>query len=267
MTETTGLETKVATATATATAITTITNYDELRAGGQVRKVPAQTFVEALATHLKNTGKINIPEWHDIVKTGTFKELCPNDPDWLFIRAASMLRHVYLRQGTGIGTFTRVYGGKARKTRSTRRPHFVHAAKGLHRYLLKQLEKMDLVSTGKDRKGRWMTAHGQKELDTIANRVLHTPPQRKVLLKIVAAAKEERPAAAAAAVAKPAKAPAKGGKGAKEADAKGKSGKDGKGKEKGKEGGGKPAKEGKGKEGKAAGKEGKGKGKKKESDS
>jgi hypothetical protein len=36
----------------------------------------------ALAAHFKKSAKIEVPEWADIVKTGTFKELCPQDPDW-----------------------------------------------------------------------------------------------------------------------------------------------------------------------------------------
>lgn len=30
---------------------------------------------------------MELPEWTDIVKTGTFKELAPYDPDWYYIRA------------------------------------------------------------------------------------------------------------------------------------------------------------------------------------
>jgi ribosomal protein S19E (S16A) len=33
------------------------------------------------------SAKIEVPEWADLVKTGTFKELCPQDPDWYFVRA------------------------------------------------------------------------------------------------------------------------------------------------------------------------------------
>ena len=30
---------------------------------------------------------MELPEWTDIVKTATFKELAPYDPDWYYIRA------------------------------------------------------------------------------------------------------------------------------------------------------------------------------------
>ncbi|KAL6189216.1 hypothetical protein ACLB2K_040605 [Fragaria x ananassa] len=68
--------------------------------------------------------EIELPEWIDIVKTATFKELAPYDPDWYYIRAASMARN--LRDGLGVDdAFKRVYGGSKRN--GSRRPHFVRA--------------------------------------------------------------------------------------------------------------------------------------------
>jgi len=139
-----------------------------------VKDVPAQIYVQAFAQHLKKSNKLELPDWHDIVKTGNYKELCPQDPDWYYIRAASIMRHLYLRPGTGIGAFTKVYGGRGRKTRSTRRPHFFRGAGGLVRHILKQLAELEFVAERKDRKGRFLTKTGQSELDTIASQVLAT---------------------------------------------------------------------------------------------
>jgi small subunit ribosomal protein S19e len=44
------------------------------------------------------------------VKTGTYKELAPYDPDWYYIRAASMARKLYLKPGIGVGKFKKIYG-------------------------------------------------------------------------------------------------------------------------------------------------------------
>jgi ribosomal protein S19E (S16A) len=33
--------------------------------------------------------QIQLPNWVDIVKTATFKELAPYDPDWYYIRAGT----------------------------------------------------------------------------------------------------------------------------------------------------------------------------------
>jgi small subunit ribosomal protein S19e len=57
------------------------------KVGVTVKDVPAQEFVQAYAQHLKRSGKIRVPKWSDLVKTATYKELSPYDPDWYYIRA------------------------------------------------------------------------------------------------------------------------------------------------------------------------------------
>jgi ribosomal protein S19E (S16A) len=42
-----------------------------------------------------------VPEWADLVKLGINKELAPIDPDWYFVRAASIARRLYIRSPTG----------------------------------------------------------------------------------------------------------------------------------------------------------------------
>ncbi|KAH0991610.1 hypothetical protein GBA52_003093 [Prunus armeniaca] len=59
-----------------------------------VKGVSPYVFVKAYAAHLKRYGKIGLPDWTDIVKTGTFKELAPYEPDWYYIRSASMARKI-----------------------------------------------------------------------------------------------------------------------------------------------------------------------------
>merc|ERR1712127_286235 len=129
---------------------------------------PAQ-FINALAEHFKGSGKIELPEWHDLVKTATFKEMCPMDPDWYYVRAASVARKLYLRGGVGVGAFTKVYGGSSHKSVET--PHFKKAARGVIRHVLHQLQELDIVGKKKDKKGRWITRNGQRELDTIAGQL------------------------------------------------------------------------------------------------
>jgi len=82
------------------------------KVGVTVKDVPAQEFVQAYAQHLKRSGKIRVPKWADLVKTATFKELSPYDPDWYYIRAASIARKVYLRGGLGVGKLRQLYGGR-----------------------------------------------------------------------------------------------------------------------------------------------------------
>ncbi|RVX02595.1 40S ribosomal protein S19-1 [Vitis vinifera] len=87
--------------------------------------------------------QIELPHWTDIVKTATFKELAPYDPDWYYVRAASMARKIYLRQGLGVGGFRRIYGGSKRN--GSRPPHFCKSSGSIARHILQQLEKMNII--------------------------------------------------------------------------------------------------------------------------
>jgi len=139
--------------------------------GSTLKDVPAQQFIAALAAHLKKSGKFELPHWHDLVKTSTARELAPLDPDWYYVRAASLLRKVYLRGGIGVGAFSKVYGGSGVRS-SASRAHFIRAARGLIRHILKQLETEDLIGKKKDAKGRYITSKGRKDLDTLAGQIL-----------------------------------------------------------------------------------------------
>ncbi len=52
----------------------------------------ADQFITAYASHLKRSGKLEVPIWVDIVKTGSFKELAPYDPDWYYTRAGAFTK-------------------------------------------------------------------------------------------------------------------------------------------------------------------------------
>lgn len=47
------------------------------------------------------TGKIEVPTWVDIVKTGAYKEQAPYDPDWFYVRAGELVRWDSRRRGEG----------------------------------------------------------------------------------------------------------------------------------------------------------------------
>lgn len=144
--------------------------------GATVKDVPANEFVVSLAQHFKRGQKFELPEWHDLVKTGTYKQLCPQDPDWYYVRAASMARKIYLRGGIGVGAFTKVYGGS--QNNGSAPAHFAYAAKGVHRHILQQLAQLDIVEKRKDKSGRFITSKGKKELDTIANQLVQFRAKR-----------------------------------------------------------------------------------------
>nr|CAG8623038.1 8031_t:CDS:2 [Entrophospora candida] len=58
---------------------------------------------------VKDVRKLEIPKWVDLVKTGPYKELAPYDPDWFYIRAASVARHIYLHSSVGVGALKKLH--------------------------------------------------------------------------------------------------------------------------------------------------------------
>ena len=109
----------------------------------------------------------------DLIKTGRYRELSPNDPDWYYVRAASIARKIYLKQGIGIGKFRKIYGSTYRK--GTRTEHFSKVSGGLIRHICQQLEKAGIVELyGKG--GRVITSAGMRDLDLIAGRCPSATP-------------------------------------------------------------------------------------------
>ncbi|KAF1859800.1 hypothetical protein Lal_00027982 [Lupinus albus] len=148
-----------------------------------VKDVSPHEFVKAYSSHLKRSGKIELPEWTDIVKTAKFKELAPYDPDWYYIRAgdlrkfnfvytASMARKIYLRGGLGVGAFRRIYGGS--KSNGSRPSHFCKSSGGIARHILQQLEINKIVEID-PKGGRRITSNGRRDLDQVAGRIVIAP--------------------------------------------------------------------------------------------
>jgi small subunit ribosomal protein S19e len=114
---------------------------------------------------------MEVPNWADVVKTGTYKELAPYDQDWFFVRCASMARKVYLKGPIGVGAFKKIHGGPS--NRGVKPNHFKTASGSVARACLKQLEAIGVVSKHAQG-GRIITPQGMRDLDRIAGRV--APP-------------------------------------------------------------------------------------------
>jgi len=135
-------------------------------AGGVgVRDVNAHTFVKAYAAHLKRSGNLAVPEWVDTVKTGPSRELGPLDPDWFYIRCASIARRIYLKPGIGVGALKTIYG--ARQNRGTRPSRHAKASGSVARKALQSLEKLKLLEADPNG-GRRVSPEGQRDLDRVA---------------------------------------------------------------------------------------------------
>ncbi|KAK1795452.1 hypothetical protein P4O66_010624 [Electrophorus voltai] len=133
--------------------------------GVTVKDVNQQEFVRALAAFLKKSGKLKVPDWVDIVKLAKHKELAPCDDNWFYIRAASTVRHLYLRGGVGVGSMIKIYGG--RKRNGVCPSHFSVASKNVARKVLQALEALKMVEKDPNG-GRRLTPQGTRDLDRIA---------------------------------------------------------------------------------------------------
>jgi small subunit ribosomal protein S19e len=112
--------------------------------------------------------QMEVPQWVDIVKTATFKEHAPYDPDWFYIRAASTARKIYVHGRMGVGALRKSYSGS--KNNGHNKHHRAIGSGSVARAVLKQLESLGVIE--KDGKGgRVITASGMRDLDRIAGRV------------------------------------------------------------------------------------------------
>ena len=135
--------------------------------------VPADDLIEAVAAELEE--RIEQPAWAEFVKTGSGRELPPQQDDFWYVRAASLLRKLAIDGPRGIDRLSTEYGGKKR---GSTRYRVAKAAKSsgskkVIRTILQQLEEEELVTTVKG-EGRRITPEGQSFLDSIAGEVLES---------------------------------------------------------------------------------------------
>lgn len=131
--------------------------------------VDQDKIVSQVALFLKKSGKLKIPDNMDIVKTAKFKELAPNNPDWFYIRCASILRRLYHRSPAGVGAIKKIYGGRQRN--GVRPSHFCRADGSVARRAVQALEAIKMVEQHADG-GRKLSAQGQRDLDRIAAQII-----------------------------------------------------------------------------------------------
>ena len=125
-----------------------------------------QELIKKAAEALKE--KINAPEWSLFVKTGVSRERPPVDRDWWYMRAASVLRKVYLKGPIGTNKLKVKYSG--RKNRGYK-PEKTYSGSGkIIRTILQQLEKAELIKQGQKgvHKGRIITPKGKSFLDKLS---------------------------------------------------------------------------------------------------
>ncbi len=128
--------------------------------------VPGQLLVEELAKELESV--IKMPDWAKFVKTGPHKERLPDQPNWWYIRAAAIMRRLYLDGPVGVARLRTYFGG--RKNFGVRPEHHVDAGGKIIRTILQQLEEAGLVEK-EEKKGRKLTPKGVSLVDKVATRI------------------------------------------------------------------------------------------------
>ena len=145
-------------------------NTKRTKGGFNVKDVSTDDFIKAYAEHLKRTGKVQQPEWSDIVKTGCGEELAPSDPDWFYVRAASLARRLYVQPNEGLRTLRNRYSKM--QSKGSQPDKRVPASGKIIRVILQQLQTAGLVKkSGNASDGRSLTKDGYKDLDIIATEV------------------------------------------------------------------------------------------------
>jgi len=121
--------------------------------------------VKLTAERLKD--KMPKPAYIDYVKSGPNKERIPQDPDFWYMRSASILRQVYLNGPIGVSRLRTRYG--SRQGHVVHRHHHVKAGGSTIRHALHGLEKLGYIEKNKKgKKGMVITKQGQSFLDKIS---------------------------------------------------------------------------------------------------
>lgn len=132
-----------------------------------VYDVAADRLIQKISAELRERPEITAPEWAQFSKTGAHKQMPPEDPDWWYIRAAAVLRRIYIDGPVGVERMRSVYGGK--KNRGSKPNRTVKGSGSVLRKSLQQLEAAGYVSRQKG--GRVITPQGASFLDGVAHSI------------------------------------------------------------------------------------------------
>ncbi len=125
-----------------------------------------QSYNKALAEALKKIPEFKAPEWAMFVKSGVSKQRVPSDENFWYIRAASILRQLYLKGVVGVSRLKTRYG--SRKNRGGKPARFKKASGKIIRVILQQAEAAGFVEKVLIRQfGRRLTQKGRDFLDSI----------------------------------------------------------------------------------------------------
>jgi small subunit ribosomal protein S19e len=136
-----------------------------------VYDVNPEALIQKAAKELESKPEFKAPEWAIFVKTGTHKQRPPTEHNWWQIRAAAILRTIYIQGPVGVNRLRIKYGG--RKNMGYRPERFKKGSGSVARKALQQLEKAGFIKQvqKETHKGRIITPEGKKFLDHVATQL------------------------------------------------------------------------------------------------
>jgi small subunit ribosomal protein S19e len=124
-------------------------------------EAPAGELIHKLAEKLKGDSAIKAPDWMVYAKTGPHAERKPQEKDFWYVRAASILRKLYIEKNVGVGRLRTWYGRS--KSYGSTPEHHVDAGGSIIRKAMQQLERAGYVK--KEKTGRALTPKGRSLVD------------------------------------------------------------------------------------------------------
>lgn len=133
-----------------------------------IKDVHPEKLTKEISEELKNREEIEPPEWSHFTKTGVHKERPPDQADWWYQRAASVLRKVFEKGPIGVSRLRSHYGG--RKKRGSSPEKFRKGGGKIIRTILQQLSDSNLVEKTEE-KGRKISPEGMALLTRISKQI------------------------------------------------------------------------------------------------
>ncbi|MDP4012503.1 MAG: 30S ribosomal protein S19e [Candidatus Nanoarchaeia archaeon] len=127
-----------------------------------INDIKVENLIKNTAEKLKS--EIKPPTWATFVKTGAHKQRPPVDSNWWFVRAAAILRRIYLLGPIGTNKLANKYGGKRKKGTLPEKSYT--GSRSIIRKILQQLEEKGYIAKTKKgvHNGRILTPKGVKLL-------------------------------------------------------------------------------------------------------
>ena len=133
-----------------------------------VYDMKADEYNAKLAEIVKAMPEFEVPEWSLFVKTGVAKTKPPQKNDFWHVRAASILRQIYVHRTVGVNRLKTRYGSK--QNRGMKPEKFRKASGKIIRLILQQAEKAELLEKYNEpgkRAGRMLTEKGKEFMENI----------------------------------------------------------------------------------------------------